>query len=122
MATVLVIDDVEYVRASIVRILSKEGHTLIEAQNGKEGLEILQKSPVDVLILDVVMPEMGGVEMLIKVKSQFPHIKTIFITGHVPKNSNAFATLSTTYGVKKILFKPFKGEELLSLVKELLAE
>jgi CheY-like chemotaxis protein len=120
MANILVIDDVEYVRNSILRILTKEGHTVHLATNGREGLELLKSNPVDLLILDVVMPEMGGVEMLMKLKTQYPDLKTVFITGHIPKNSAAFNTLSITYGARKTLFKPFKAEELIRMVNEVL--
>jgi DNA-binding response OmpR family regulator len=122
MSKIMVIDDTDSVRASICKILKKSGNEVIEAKDGEQALESLKKQKCDLLILDVVMPKKGGVQALMEINQIDPKVKIIFITGKVPQESDAFRLLSSSFGVKDIIYKPFKKEDLLAKVKKCINE
>ncbi|MEK6632652.1 MAG: response regulator, partial [Nitrospirota bacterium] len=62
MATILIIDDEESIRHLLREVLEKAGHQVLEASNGREGLEIYQKHPADLVIMDLLMPDTDGLE------------------------------------------------------------
>ena len=77
MARVLVIDDHAPIRALLRKALEGNGHEVLEASNGRLGLELYRESPVDLIITDVVMPEMNGSEMMLDLIRDFPNAKVI---------------------------------------------
>jgi YesN/AraC family two-component response regulator len=120
--TILIVDDIEFVRKSIRSILTGKGYTVLEAVNGMEAVKIVKDAKVDLLITDVVMPVKGGIETLLEYKQELENVKKIIITGEVSKNTDAFVNLASALGVKNILYKPFEKEELLASVKSLIGE
>ncbi|MCP4676407.1 MAG: response regulator [Deltaproteobacteria bacterium] len=82
--TILVVDDDSASGRSLNRLLSQQGYSVTVTESGKEALSILKRNPVDVVILDVRMPEMDGLEtcMHIRGNTEFGRIPVIFITGH----------------------------------------
>ena len=119
MAKILIVDDSEDIRKSIKRTLEKYNHQTFEASNGLEALKLLHETKIDLLILDIMMPAKGGIETLLEIKN-FKDLKKIIITGVVLTESDAFRSLIDHYGAKKILFKPFKKQELLDTINEIL--
>ena len=82
MARILLIDDDDSVRTMLRLTLVHFGHTVIEARDGKEGLELFQNTDVDLLITDIVMPEKEGLEVLMELrKRKHPPVKIIAISG-----------------------------------------
>ena len=84
MATVLVADDEQDMRALLSKLLSKAGHDVIQAVDGKEALELAITLEPDVILLDVSMPAMGGLEVLKKLREspQTRAIPVIFLSAH----------------------------------------
>ncbi len=82
MAKILVIDDEKSIRNTLQEILEYEKHEVILATNGPEGLELLKEKNVDVVLCDIKMPEMDGIEVLEKIFEQSPDIPVIMISGH----------------------------------------
>ena len=80
--TVLVVDDEETIRMILVRILEREGFSIIEANNGLEALERMQESQAEFVISDIQMPEMDGFELLVALKDRYPATKVLMITGY----------------------------------------
>ena len=119
MAKILIVDDSEDIRKSIRRTLEKFNHQIFEASNGLEALKILRESNFNLLILDIMMPAKGGIETLLETKN-IKDLKKIIITGVVIAESEAFTNLIDHYGAQKILFKPFKREQLIDTVNEVL--
>ena len=107
--TVLVIDDDAYIRSSIGRFLIARGHTVIEAADGEKGVEVVKSQAVDIVITDVKMPKMDGLEVLRQVRSVSPETEAIVITG-VKEVENAFRALRD--GAFDFFNKPFKVEDL----------
>lgn len=106
---VLVVDDLEDVRRLIVQVLSREQYTLFEAANGREALKRLQEQPVDLLITDLKMPEMGGLELLEQVHSLYPDTDIIVLTAYGTIQS---AVQAMQRGARDYLTKPFDIHEL----------
>jgi CheY-like chemotaxis protein len=119
MANILIVDDIPVIRKSVCRILKKAGHNIIEASNGVEGLEEIRKNDIDIIILDIIMPEKGGVETLIEL-NEYKKLKKILITGINIPQSDAFKKLIDHFGAQVLLHKPFKKEELLKAVEQAL--
>ena len=107
--TILVIDDDAYIRSSIGRFLIARGHTVIEAADGETGVEVVKSQAVDIVITDVKMPKMDGLEVLRQVRSVSPETEVIVITG-VKEVENAFRALRD--GAFDFFNKPFKVEDL----------
>lgn len=82
MATVLIIDDEEKLRALLGRIISLEGFTVLQAGTIKAGSKMLQKETVDVLLCDVKLPDGNGVAFVKEVKQQYPFLETILLTAY----------------------------------------
>jgi two-component system, OmpR family, phosphate regulon sensor histidine kinase PhoR len=110
---VLVVDDERGIRQGCRRILTPEGCSVDEAENGKEGLEKVRAKPVDLVLVDLMMPVMGGMEMMELVKEYDPEIILVVITG--------FATIETAveamkHGAYDYVPKPFTPDQLLAVV------
>lgn len=117
-AKILVIDDESSIRTSIIRTLRNEPYEIITASNGKEGLEILRQNPPDIVILDLMMPELSGIEFLqtINLKPDDP-FAVIILTGH---GDNAEMRQCYDLGAHFFIRKPFSITEFTCLVKRCL--
>ena len=82
MANILVIDDEKSIRSTLKEILEHEGLTIDLASNGPMGLEMMEKSRYDVVLCDIKMPEMDGIEVLEKIQEFFADVPVIMISGH----------------------------------------
>lgn len=111
---VLVIDDEEIARISCQRVLKREGIQVAMAASGREGLEMLMREPPDLVLVDLKMPEMDGVEVARRVRSYNPNIVTIIITGYATIES-AVAVMKE--GAYDYLPKPFTPDELIIVVR-----
>jgi DNA-binding response OmpR family regulator len=115
--TVLVADDDDNIRTSIKDILELEGYTVYEADNGVKTLSLYEAVQPDLLVLDIMMPEMDGASLSFELNSRFSGKKTpiIFISGMLSRNVQQVNSWpeNTVY-----LPKPFAIPELLALVKK----
>ena len=116
---ILVIDDEQIIRELLVAILSEEGYEVDTASNGEGGLKMAYSREYDVIISDIDMPIMNGIEFCMSLIEKTPSIKQriLFITGD--KNREADTLLKET-GVRCLL-KPFKTIDLLKAVGEIAA-
>ncbi|MEO5957891.1 MAG: response regulator [Opitutaceae bacterium] len=81
MARILLIDDDDDVRTVLRLTLIHFGHTVIEARNGREGLELFAEARPELVITDIVMPEKEGLEVIIELRAHRPPVKIIAISG-----------------------------------------
>ncbi len=120
--TILLVEDEEGLRALNARGLTSRGYTVLEAGNGIEAIDVMEKSgkPVDLVVSDVVMPEMDGPTLARELRNRNPGLKIIFVSGyaedafqkHLPEHEKG------QYG---FLPKPFTLKQLVAVVKETLA-
>ncbi|HZK61407.1 MAG TPA: response regulator, partial [Anaerovoracaceae bacterium] len=112
---ILIVDDELNVRQLLSKILSKEGYTVYTAGDGVDALELFQTTNIDIIISDIKMPRMTGIELLHKIKQLDPDVGFILIT--------AFATTETAIDALKsdaqdYVTKPFDFSEILMAVKK----
>mgnify|MGYP001010611858 CR=1 FL=1 len=118
MLRVLVIDDEAMVRKIVRKMLERSGHTVVEAENGKLGIEQLKTATFDLVITDIIMPEMEGIETLINVKRQRPETQVIAMSGGGRTGNVDFLQTAQKLGAAAILHKPFTMASLASAVEE----
>jgi DNA-binding NtrC family response regulator len=114
---ILVVDDEEVMRDVLMTLLSKAGYNVTLAENGAEGLSVARRGSFDAVILDVMLPEMGGLDVLEELKRIDPELVVLMIT--------AFASVETAItamrkGAFDYIAKPFKHEEVLHILRNAL--
>ncbi len=114
MYTVLVIDDERSILQSMEGVLEDEGYQVFLADSGKAGLNVLDKEIPDLVLLDIAMPGMDGMEVLSKLKAKFPFVPVIIMTGH---GSIDLAVKAIKMGSYDFLEKPPEMDKLLLTVK-----
>ncbi len=119
-ARILVIDDEEMVRSALREILEREGHQVIEAENGQVGLQHYRNTSVDLVITDLYMPIKEGLPMIIELKKEDPAIQIIAMSGGGKVGSADVLTLMKDYGVSHTLKKPFGVKEVIDAVDKVL--
>lgn len=117
---ILVIDDEAPIRDMLRRTLEREGFLVAVAADGNKGLEIYRDDPADLIITDIVMPEKEGLETIMELKKDFPDVKIIAISGGTKVGSGEYLGMAEMFGAVKAFQKPFKREELLSAIREVL--
>lgn len=115
MKKVLICDDEEGIRESLKLILEKE-YKLLFATNGNEAIDIIKKDPADVVIMDIKMPRMDGIETMRKLKEISPDVKILVTSGY---KSVETAKEAVSAGASDYIVKPFDRKEILNAVKQL---
>lgn len=115
MATILVIDDQEQIRTLLRWVLEGAGHQVLEAPNGRVGLELYRERSADLVITDIDMPEMNGLEMMLELTSHFLNVKVIAISGGA-EGPNVL-NLAKLLGARQTFQKPLDMKTLLSAVQ-----
>ena len=118
MPSILIIDDDDSVRESLRRTLHKEGYTIMEASEGRRGLKQLERQPVDVILLDMFMPDKDGLETIMALRRTHPGMKIIAMSGGGFKGRVDVLDVAKKLGVRRTLAKPFTREELIEAVEQ----
>jgi two-component system nitrogen regulation response regulator NtrX len=113
MKTVLVVDDEKNIRETLKDVLEDEGYEVLLADNGRNALEIMNMSSVDVMLLDLWLPEIGGMDVLSRSKEKFADTQVIIISGHGSIDS---AVRATKLGAFDFIEKPLSLERVINLV------
>ena len=117
MANILIVDDEQSYRQLLSMVFEGGGHNIRSAMNGRQAIELLNESPADIIISDVKMPDMDGIEMLREVRETLPDLGVVLMT--------AFASVETAreafkLGADDFIQKPFDVEELKLIVRKTL--
>ena len=113
---VLLIDDEPALRQVIRRMLESAGHQVVEAQNGRTGLQTFQAAPFDAVVTDIIMPEQEGVETIAEMRKVNKSVRIVAISGGGIKRLDVLG-LARRLGADATLPKPFRKEDLLSCVE-----
>jgi two-component system, response regulator, stage 0 sporulation protein F len=119
MATILVIDDEESIRTLLKDVLEKAGHRVIQASDGREGLTAYQKNKVDLVMMDILMPDTDGLEATLQLTREYLDAKIIAMTG--AQGDKNFLDVAKLFGARRVFEKPFDLEKLVQAVNEELA-
>jgi two-component system response regulator (stage 0 sporulation protein F) len=121
MARILLIDDDDVVRTVLCALLVRSGHTVIEARDGEEGLDLFPRIVPDLVITDIVMPKKSGLEVMQALREKKPCVKIIVMSGGDRNGPGDNLQAATLIGATSVLAKPFAVAELLAEVNEVLA-
>ncbi len=118
---ILLIDDDDSLRGLVAKSLAYAGHTVTQAQNGQRGLELARAGDFDLVITDIVMPVQEGVETIISLLREHPHLPIIAISGGM-SNASLYLEMAAKIGARAIVPKPFTPPELLAAIAEVMAK
>jgi two-component system, NtrC family, response regulator len=110
---VLIVDDELNIRRVLAAMLKREGYEVTTAADGEQALAVLQKTPVHVVVTDLVMPRMSGLALLERAQAEFPDVPVIMITAHGTVDS---AVQALKAGAFDYITKPFEQEELKKVI------
>jgi DNA-binding response OmpR family regulator len=119
MARILIIDDDEVLLAVISMALTQQGHEVLRAKDGKEGVDLALATHLDLVITDLIMPVQEGVETITILRKELPNLPVIAMSGGA-RNSALYLKIAGKIGAQRILAKPFGTDELLALIAEVL--
>ncbi len=116
--TILIVDDEPNIRRVLEAVLAKEGHTVLTAENGRKGLDVLSKDTnIDVLVSDLIMPDINGIELLTAAREINPSMSVLMITAHGTIKS---AVDAMKLGAFDYIPKPFDLDEIKLVVRNAL--
>jgi len=115
--TILVVEDEEIERKLLSDILETLEYRVAQAQNGREALEIINSQPVDLILTDVHMPEMNGLELIRRVREIGNNLPVIIMTGFDASEAQKCAE---KYKASALLLKPFRLQELRDILTDIL--
>ena len=122
MFSFLVVEDEDMIRNKILNNINwKENgfNNVFSASNGIEALEIVDRTNIDIIITDIQMPEMSGIELIRKIKQRTKRVKVIIITAYAEFE---YAKESIKLNVDDFILKPFRSKDLLEIVKKIVEE
>jgi DNA-binding response OmpR family regulator len=121
MHRILVIDDHEDICAFMKEALQLSGYAVDVATDGNTGLALHRRQPADVVITDIFMPDADGMETIQRLKTEFPKVKIIAMSGGGMMTKNVdYLSMAREFGADRVLAKPFDGDSLLGAVKQVL--
>ncbi len=103
---ILIVDDDEQIREILRMWLERANFEVLEANDGKKGVEIQQKTPVDLLICDLIMPEQEGIETITQFRKYFPDVCIIAISGGGQIDADSYLPMARSLGAWKVYKKP----------------
>jgi DNA-binding NtrC family response regulator len=112
---ILIVDDDEGIRASLAAVLKKKDFDVDTAKNGKEAISKTRKSFYNVLLVDIKLPDMEGVELLRRIQDTVPKMRKIIVTGYPTLNN---AVQAVNLGADAYVIKPFDVDNLLMKINE----
>ncbi len=120
MKQILIIDDERQVRTVLKKILEREGFNVIVASDGKEGMDLFNKEPADLVVTDIIMPEKEGVEVIRQLKKGYKNVPIIAISGGGQIPAKAHLDSVKLFGVDAVFEKPVDKEEFLNAIRKAL--
>ena len=119
MATILVVDDEPMMLRLCANVLLLGHHDVLEASNGPDALQVLERSTADLALLDVVMPGMNGIDLAGRILRKSPNTRIVLMSGYGPRE---IANITGKENPYRIIWKPFKAESLLRMIENVLGE
>ena len=117
---VLVIEDEDQLRRIVAKMLSADGHEVIDALDGFRGMELFRKEKPDLVITDIVMPNQEGMQTIMELRRENPRIKIIAMSGSFASSGDLdVLKMAQMLGADEIIAKPFRVQELRDLVSRL---
>jgi len=119
MSCILIVDDDESICLAMSEVLMANGYDVVSASNGIDAVEHLEKNIIDIVLLDIFMPQKDGFETIGDLRRYHPNIKIIAMSGYSENRFNPL-NYAKSLGANEALAKPFSADELLVTLKTLL--
>ena len=120
MATILLVDDEEFSRATTRKMLEEQGHSVLEASSGAQAMMDIRANAFDLVITDVIMPNMDGIELMIELRKIQPSLPVLAISGGGRTHNLDILDAAEQLGATSVLAKPFARANLIEVVTRLL--
>jgi CheY-like chemotaxis protein len=128
MQSILVVDDEPDVRDAVKYVLDRAGYSVRTAESAMDALAELARNPADLVITDIIMPQINGVEAIEAIRKAFPSVRIIAISGggnfgvteYQPTATTAYLASAEKAGAHLVLTKPFESVELIRSVEQVL--
>ncbi len=117
MAKILVVDDAEFLRVRISKMLTGDGHEVIQADNGLKAVETYRTGRPDAVLMDITMPEMDGLAALKEIKAADPNARVVMLTA-LGQESVVLEAIKS--GARDFVVKPFEPERVLAAIHKAL--
>jgi DNA-binding response OmpR family regulator len=114
---ILVIDDDELVRRTVMKILRSDGHEVVCAADGSAGMALFRTEAPEMVITDIIMPEQEGIETILAIRRENPRARIIAISGGGQFGNVEVLKMAQLLGADDIIAKPFRAHDLLSAVR-----
>lgn len=121
LADILIADDDPEILRLLKMALNLEGHDVAVARDGQEAVNLAKQKRFDVIITDIIMPRKEGIETIMEIKTLYPAVKIIAISGGGRKGKMDFLRMAEMVGACDVLAKPFRPKDLLAKVENCLA-
>ena len=120
-ASILIIDDDAAVSRTLSLILTRAGHQVTTVTSGRKGLELLTQNGFDLVLTDIIMPELDGIEAIRRIRTDHPGLRIIAMSGGGQIDKADFLHMAEALGADRVLEKPVRSERLLELVGSVMA-
>lgn len=117
---ILVVDDDEMMREFVKELLEINNFIITQAENGKAGLKAFREETPDLVITDIIMPEMEGISFIRELRNINSEIPIIAMTGNIHGRAEEYLELSSQLGANEVLEKPIKSEDFLQSINKLI--
>lgn len=122
MATILVIEDDGPVRRLARRFLEEDGHTVLEAGDGRAAMRVLEGAAPDLIVTDIMMPERDGLETIREIRATDRAVPVLAVSGGGWSGDMNFLDAAAEFGADRTLRKPYQGRLLVETVNQMLRE
>ena len=120
-ASILIIDDDAAVSRTLSLILTRAGYQVSTVTSGRKGLELLSQGGFDLVLTDIIMPELDGIEAIRRIRTDHPDLRIIAMSGGGQIDKADFLHMAEALGADRVLEKPVRSERLLELVGSVMA-
>jgi CheY-like chemotaxis protein len=116
--TVLLVEDDGMVRQTIAMLLEKRGFQVVVARDGRAGLAAAEHAQPDIVLTDIIMPELDGIAFMMAVRRAQPAIKIVAMSGGGRMGNSDYLSIAAKLGAHATLAKPFSGDDLVAVLSE----
>jgi DNA-binding NtrC family response regulator len=122
MSRILIIEDDVSMRLALRHALERRGHQVAEAGDGRAGLAIYEKTVFDLVVTDIIMPGMEGLETVMALRKFSPHLKIIAMSAGGKGSADDYLELAARFGANRTVRKPFEVDQFMTAVEDVLKD